>query len=525
MKKNQAIIVGLLSGAVFLLAFLLSYRLFFRLDLTRNKAYTISEVSRNLYRDISDEVKITYFVSDKLRQAHPMPGEIADLLREYAAHSRGRIRFVQKDPAKAELVREVEGLGIMPQQIQLAEKNEITVTTVYTGILIEYLDKEMVIPIVFSLDTLEYDLSSRIRSLVRNVEREVGVIVGDSHLQWGSEFGLLDRELTFSGFRIRQVNPNEPVPANLPALFVFGGVEDLGEEELAHIDAYILGGGNVFFALNGVFVDTRSGFEARALQDNGLLAMLANYGVIVRQALVLDRTALNITFQSQTRTGTVIQTMRYPEWIAVQQLGGNPDHPVTARFGGLDLYWASPLELIPPEDVTGEVLLSSTNQAWLQTENFVTNPTLNTQFEDEARDTLGTKILAASLSGFFPSGIPSLGNSSGGLESRPAQMLRKPSRIIVVGNSFFAGGLMQVNRGEERNLSFLIRAADWLSNDDDIVAIRGREESAGRLDRLTDDRMRDRVMTFSRSLNTIVIPLGVILAGLFLVWKRRVKPK
>jgi ABC-type uncharacterized transport system involved in gliding motility auxiliary subunit len=163
MNKNQARVISLLSVAIFLFAFLISGRLFFRLDLTKNKAYTISEVSRNLYKEISNQVRITYFVSDKLKQAHPMPGEIADLLREYAANSRGKIRFFQKDPAKAGLLQAVEDLGIEPQQIQLAEQTEITVATVYSGILIEYLDRESVIPVVFSLDTLEYDLSSRIR--------------------------------------------------------------------------------------------------------------------------------------------------------------------------------------------------------------------------------------------------------------------------------------------------------------------------------------------------------------------------
>ena len=51
---KAARIIALLSAAAILLAFLLSTRLWVRLDLTRNKAYTISEVSRKLYREIAD---------------------------------------------------------------------------------------------------------------------------------------------------------------------------------------------------------------------------------------------------------------------------------------------------------------------------------------------------------------------------------------------------------------------------------------------------------------------------------------
>jgi ABC-type uncharacterized transport system involved in gliding motility auxiliary subunit len=150
-------------------------------------------------------------------------------------------------------------------------------------------------------------------------------------------------------------------------------------------------------------------------------------------------------------------------------------------------------------------------------------------FEQEAETTRGTKILGASLSGIFPSAFEGrprpLREGSTGDEVLPDDppVVKKPSRIIVVGDSDFAGVLMQSNRSEDRNLSFLIRVADWLSNDEDMVAIRGREGIAGRLDRITDEEKRDMVMTLSRTINTIIIPLGVIAAGLFIVLKRRAK--
>ncbi|MDR1803074.1 MAG: GldG family protein [Treponema sp.] len=551
MNRNQARIIALLSAAIILLLFLLSGRLWFRLDLTRNKAYTISEVSKNLYRKIADQVTVTYFVSERLSRAHPMPGEIGDLLREYAAHSRGKIRFIQKDPSDAEVAGGLEGIGIAPQQIQLVEKNEVTVATVYSGILIEYLDRESVIPVVFSLDTLEYDISSRIRAMVRNVDREIGVIVGDAHKQWSTEYRFLYSEFILSGFRVRLINPGEEIPADLPTLFVLGGAGDLDEYSQYLIDRYIVGGGNVFFALDGVLVDMNT-LEARAVQDKGLLTMLANYGVVLRPALVLDATPLTMRFQTQSGYTTYIQTIRYPQWLGVREDGGNPDQPLTARFDGLDLYWASPLELYPPPGVDGEILFTTSDEAWLQDQWLIASPMYLQYFAEEADETWGTKILGASLSGIFPSafegrprplregetspegavsleGAASLEGevsgevlfSGGALYDPP--VVKKPARIIVVGDTDFAGDLMQTNRGEDRNLGFLIRVADWLSNDEDMVAIRGRVGLAGRLDRIVDEEKRDMVMALSRTINTIVIPLGVIAAGFFFVLKRKTK--
>jgi len=257
--------------------------------------------------------------------------------------------------------------------------------------------------------------------------------------------------------------------------------------------------------------------------------MLANYGVVVRQALVLDRSALNLTFQMRNGNSTIIRSVRYPEWIGVQQAAGNPNQPLTARFSGLDLYWASPLELNAPAGVSAEALFSSTNQAWLQTDKFLTDPTMIPQFESEAATTSGAKVLGAVLSGIFPGAyeggpkpVRSAGSGAAGdvLPDLPAQ--KKASRIIVVGNTEFAGPLMQVTRADGRNLEFLVRSAEWLSSDDDIISIRGREDS-GRLDRITDTAQRDSAMAFSRGINTIAVPLLVIIAGLFLGWRRKTR--
>jgi ABC-type uncharacterized transport system involved in gliding motility auxiliary subunit len=524
MTRRQSTVIALLSALVFVLAFMLSGKIWFRLDLTKNKAYTISEVSRNLYREIPDPVSITYYISDRLDQAHPVPGEIADLLQEYASRSRGMIRFARKDPVKANVGAQVEELGIVPQQIQVVEKNEATVATVYTGVLIEYLDKRDVLPVVFSLDNLEYDVTSRIRALVRGSRREIGFIVGDVSKSWESDYALLNREFAASGYGTRLIAPGEEIPPGLPGLFVLGGAADLDEWALYRIDNYIRSGGKVFFAVDGVSVDTRGSLEAKAAEDKGLLAMLANYGAVIRPVMALDRSALNVQFEIQTGNVTQIRIVRYPEWIGVLEQNGNRNHPVMSNFEGVDLYWPAPVELSPPAGVEAEVLFSSTPDAWLQTRDFVTNPDMISMFRQEEAETRGTKVFAVALSGVF-SGFfdgrpkPVREGSDEVLPDMPA--VAAPSRIVVVGDADFASSLMQVTRGESRNLDFLLKAAGWLCSDDDIMGIRNRRTGGGRLDKIDDPGKKAAAMTFSRTLNVFALPLLVIAAGLYRGWKRR----
>ncbi|MDR1904471.1 MAG: GldG family protein [Treponema sp.] len=524
MTKKQLTVITGLSIAVLAAAMLLSQRIWFRLDLTKNKAYTISEVSRRLYLEIPDQVQISYYLSDKLAAIHPLPSGIDDLLREYAAHSRGRIRYIRKDPAKAGITREVEQLGILPQQMETVEQDQASVVTIYSGILIEYLDKAEVLPLVLSLDTLEYDITSRIRGLVKNREREAGVITGDAAKQWERDFAALDGAFRGSGFRVRLITAGDEIPDTLPMLFVLGGAEDLDDWALYRIDRYIQGGGRVFFALDGVHVDSQGSLEARPLQDKGLLAMLASYGAVVEPLLLLDRTALTLQYQTLSSNGTrQIRITRYPHWVGTLADNASPTHPVTARFRGLDLYWPSPITLKAPPGVEADALISSTPGAWLMTRNFNVNPDMPEYFDAEAEATRGTRALAVCLSGIIPSRFagqpkPVREGSEETLPDLPA--LAKSARIIVVGDTDFASNMITYTQSE-RNLDFILQAADWLGNDEDIIGIRNRESAGGRLDRIADPRQRALTMNFARILNTVIIPLAVISLGFFLAWNRR----
>ena len=524
MMKKQAIIITALTICVFVLALLVSQRLWFRLDMTANNIHTISRVSRNLHAEIPDQVTITYFVSDRLRTIHPVIREIEDMLREYAAFSRGRIRVSVRDPARAGVTTMIEELGLIPRQIQIMDRDQASFATVYTGIVIEYMGNIEIIPWVISTATLEYDLTSRIRSMVRETERRIGVLVGDSFRSWNDDFGFMSQALSGAGYDVRLFFPGEEIPDTLPSLIVLGGAEDLDEFALFQIDRFIQIGGRVMFAVSGVYVDTVHGsVEARRLNDRGLLAMIASYGVTIRPELALDITALPLQFQTRSITGAgQFRVIRYPHWMSVLGESGNPEHPVSANFAGLDLFWPSPLDLHPGGNIEAAALFTSTPHAWSMREPFHTNPEQAFLFEIGADETRGTKILGASLSGIFPSffqGTMPAGESwFGQLPAMPENA--SPSRIIVVGDTNFATNIISVS-GAVQNLDFFIQIADWLGHDDDIIGIRNRQAMIGRLDRIVDPGQRITAMMFAQILNVVIVPLAVIIAGVVLSFRRR----
>jgi gliding-associated putative ABC transporter substrate-binding component GldG len=525
MTKKQVIIITALSVAAFILALMVSSRLWFHIDLTKNRAHTISKVSRNLHKEISDPVNITYYISNKLRTIHSAPGEIEDVLKGFAAYSKGKIRLTVRDPLKTERSRADE-LGLQPMQVQTVEQDNASLITVYSGIVIEYLDRMDVLPWVISTDTLEYDLTSRIRSLVNDSERWMAVLVGDSFRQWREDFGYLEMTLAGAGYRVRLLSIGDEISDTIPALFVLGGADDLDDWTLYRIDRYIQQGGKVLFAVKGVFVDTVSGsIEARLHHNQTLLDMIASYGVIIRQELALDRNALTLQYQTRTPSGAVqYRIVRYPLWIGVLGDNGNEKHPVCSAFSGIDLYWASPLELAAPSSSVEAVpLFTSSPQGWSMRDAFYTNPEISYILEMEAEETRGTKILGAALTGTFPSffkGSPKPVHEGSGEELPDMPENAKESRIIVVGDTDFATNMLNATNAQH-NLDFLLRVADWLSNDDDIIGIRNRQPQTGRLDKIADPRSKAAAIKFIQIVNVGLIPLLVIIAGFALASRRK----
>ncbi|MCL2834916.1 MAG: GldG family protein [Treponema sp.] len=526
MTRKQHLFITVLASAVFVLVLMVSSKFYFRLDFTSGRTFTLSEISKNLYQKLDDMVQITYFVSDRLVSSHPLPAEITGFLNEYTVYSHGRIRFTARDPVKSNLADEMESLGIYPQTIRIIENNQAVTTDVYTGITIEYRDRIEVLPLVFSMDTLEYDITSKILNLVQGRDKELGVIVGDSSKQWNVDYVLLDSELKRAGYTVRLFLPGEEIPARLPALFVLGGAEDLDEWDLYRINWYIQNGGNVLFAQDGLFLDLQNNLAIRQINDMGLLAMISSCGAAILPAMVVDRSSLQISFQGSGGSQD-IRTIPYPLWISVTGQNMNRSSPLTGGLSGLCLYWASPVELAPPPGVNAQILFTSSAESWTILKDFTADPlvyqNLDAFLEQQGTGTVnGARILGAALSGVFPdffAGLPKpqREGSQSGLPDTPA--VGSVSRIIVTGDSNFASSMMEAGSGQAANLGFLIRAADWLCNDELAIGLR-REQQPG-LDRITDAGKKKSAMDFSVRLNVIAVPVLIVLAGFIIIQRRK----
>ncbi len=513
-QRWKEISLLLLTAAVAVLVLMNAQRYFTRFDLTEDKIYTISDVSKNLFTEVDEQITITYYVSEKLRSVTQIPQQIEDLLYEYATYGRGKIQVSVVDPDRTGVAREIQKLGIQPRQIQVVEQNEQTYAQVYSGILIRYLDKREVLPLVFNTQTIEYEVTSGIRGLIRQDEGRIGILIGNSAMTLQRDYSALYDTLSGS-YAVEELDRDAIIPPRIDVLFLLGG-GDLTRYELLHVDQFLMNGGKAFFGIDGVDIDLDQNLKATQYEDAPIFEFLEAYGLSVEEKLVLDIYAKDFRVPRQVFGGMTWEIIdRYPHWINIRPGNVNVDNPITARFQGLDLLWPSPVRVTREGEGRIVPLVKSSDRAWIMDERYVTDPYRMGSVNSSAAEAAGQYTLGVAvekqLKSFFseepfspPAGVT--------VPYAEIQTEGEFTRLIVFGDADFASNIIQYSNSMY-NMDFLLNCADWLSNQDDLMEIRTRTVRDTRLNRLEPQRAQAQYI-FSQIVNIVLIPLLVIGSGI-----------
>jgi len=149
--------------------------LFFRADLTKNKIYSISAVSRRAVATLSEPLTINVFFTKNLPAPHNNTERyLHDLLKEYSVYANEHFnyRFYDVSPEEGDISQETgknqelaNNYGIYPVQIQVVEQDEIKFQKAYMGLVLIHGDMIERIATITSTDGLEYQLTTTIRKL------------------------------------------------------------------------------------------------------------------------------------------------------------------------------------------------------------------------------------------------------------------------------------------------------------------------------------------------------------------------
>jgi len=151
--------------------------LFFRIDLTENRSYSLSDASKELVKNLEEPLTIKVFLSQNLPVPYnTLERDIRDILMEYKLkankHFNYTIDLIDKEN-RGNISPET--YNIYPVNIQNIEQDEVKVVSAYIGIAFIHGDLVDTIPAIQYNQNLELLLTNKIRTLTEKSTSLLGL--------------------------------------------------------------------------------------------------------------------------------------------------------------------------------------------------------------------------------------------------------------------------------------------------------------------------------------------------------------
>lgn len=501
-------VIWLLFALLFVLVILVSKRYYCRIDLTEGRRFTVSEGTKLLLEDLREPLRITYYVSPQLAKLYPQTRDIKDFLLAYSSEN-PLISVVQVDPVESSLEQILATMGVVGRQIQTTGKSSTEFTTVYSAIVLEYLDRSLVVPFILSADTLEYELTTRVLSLVQQQLRQVMVMVANG-MSLEEDYSYVVPWLEASGFSCYPVSPQEFLliqsqlsseRQNIPLLVL--GSSGLNPEEALGIQKYAENGGDVLLFTSTGKADIYGGWDVLPSSGDALTPTLEKWGVWPNNDLLCDISCFSITLYSDEDIPQY-QTMNYPLWVASLPRYCS-DNPITRRLGGMHFFWANSLTV---NNNKAEVLVYSSPSAWVMTPEynyeppFITNPFMVYQTAQQGGYASGQYPIAA----FVP-------------------LEEEGGNVIIVADQYFISTMMLDYTASSTNLDFVVNCLLSLSEENLLLEIKSRSFVSSALNKVDSQVLVEKkpiVLVFTCVVMPLLIPFVV---GMIIFFKKIKKRK
>lgn len=491
-KKVSSLTVFLFS-AILLLLSLSASNLYFRLDVSSSRQFSVSKTSREVLSNLENELKITYYRSNELKNLYPQVSDVAEFLSAYSSTG-SRISFtIEKADAE-----KLKALGIQGQQIRNDKANKTEFITVYSAILIQYLEKSSLIPFVLSTSTLEYDLTQRIQKLITDGKRKVYLLCGNGR-SLEEAYAYAAPYLDSRGFESEELNEfnTKEVLKSLTSedeIAVFG-TKELSDETSFLLQAAVDRGTKAFFATSPFHTSVEEEWKVTKHKDP-LISYLNSRGFAFDNSLVEDISCYPLMMQSGEGNTAEYRTENYPLWVVLQSQ--------KEAQQGATVFWASPLvcyEGVKP-------LLQTSPMAWTQ---------------EPAGDEKGNLFLTN------PFLLPKTA-SAGGAQTGVYTVGARKDNISLVSDQFFVSSLTTALVSGESSLDF--RNYDYMAKE--LLILRGEEKLASLMQKslpvtslykITDEKEFESAKKGVLALNFVLLPLLILSLYAQVTFRRRKNAK
>jgi len=484
-----------------------------RVDLTREKAYTLSPGTRAILNKLDTPVRIRFYCTQSENSTpetvflKAYAKRVEDLLAEYKQAAKGKLIVEKFDPQPDSDAEDSARLdGVEGEQLSNGEK-------FYLGLAVsEGMDEKQAIPFLAPNEErlLEYKLSRAVTRVQANEKAVVGIMTPLPVFgmpsnpmmarmgQQGQEPWALVTELK-NDFTVKQIGMDVDKIDDAVKVLLVIHPREISEKAQYAIDQFIMRGGKLMAFLDALpLVDAREQnqtFGSIPNSGSNLEKLLKAWGLSFDTGKVVAD--MNFKMQLGGRNG---QPQDAPAFLSITPDGINKEDIVTSQIDNIWLPFSGAITGTPVAGLKETVLLKSTKDSQL-VDGFMANLSGENVMK-EFKPSGTTYALAVRLSGkfktAFPNGKPEdkkedeKKDGDKKVDEKPAE--KKPddslketkdeNTVILVGDAdmlfdHFAlrqiqspfGNLSMAMNG---NLNFAQNAVEQLTGDNNLITVRSR---------------------------------------------------
>lgn len=555
-NRNNDLLTLLAVAAIIFLANVIGRQLFYRLDLTSEKRYTLSDNTKKILRGLDDEVFVKVYLDGDLNiPFKKFQDNIRDILDEFKVYGKDNFQYEFVNPLKdipndqqGKIITELYNKGLQPTNIHQRDKDGgVSEKIIFPSAMISYKNIDVPLNLLInntqrsaqqnlnaSTEELEYNFISLIKSITNKKTEKIAFLEGQGELN-EYQVGDITKELAKS-YQVDRgsINGKLGVLDNYKAVIIAKPTKPFTEPDKFVIDQYIMHGGKVLWLIDAVQVSLDSlinGETMAFIKPLNIDDLLFKYGVRINPVLVEDLQSAVIPVNVALKGNT--PNFQPSPWFYFPLVAPYPGSPITQHLNLVECRFVNDIDTIAArKDVKKTPLLVTSDMS--RTREVPCIISLDEIREKPKKQDFNTPYLLTGvlLEGKFESAFVNRGMSKYFAHPPKIKKLSVPNKMAVIadgdiirndvrytpkGPALSPLGFDRYTRQTYGNKDFLVNLIQYLADNNNLLKLRGREIKLRLLNKnkITEHRVKWILI------NMIAPSILVLIFGAaFLIWRR-----
>jgi ABC-2 type transport system permease protein len=555
LRKDIIILAAILLGAIVVNR--LAAIWFFRIDLTAEKRFTLSDNTKSYLKEMSQNLYIKVYLDGDLNPGFKKLSDATrEMLDEFKVYDKQSLTYQLIDPnhgsvsEKQAMGKTLTELGCEPIPVyETAEDGTKTRSMVFPYAVLKYGDKQKVINLLEnipgysgaenlnkSIEGLEYKLMTGIRLLTMTEKPRIAFLEGHGELD---EMDVVDASSALSEYYTVErgkIADDASILDPYKVLIIAKPQTPFAEKDKFAIDQYIMKGGRVLWLVDAVTVTLDSLQTATQtmgmMSDFNLSDQLFKYGIRINPNLIEDVQAGMIPINASA-PGSTPKFVPVP-WMFNPLLQPSNDHAITKNINMVKGEFASSLDTVGEElKLKRTVLLHTSQFTKLNQVPVFISLGMVSQKPKPSEFNKQYVPVAYAQEGIFPS-VFQYRNTPTGIHVKDKVLTEStPTRMIFVGDGDIIRnavrhrlstpqitplGYDELSHQTFGNKEFIVNAVNYLADDEGWMKLRSRSYTL----RLLNKEELGNNATFWKLINVAVPAVVVVIMGLgYIYWRKR----